>query len=93
MVGDSRKAGVAGRGDSDDRSDAYSERTGYEFANWVACPACDEQEKASSFAYKTDIVFECYECGLISEFVFGEDISLQNLVPEAMGEVVDEQVT
>lgn len=60
----------------------------YEFHDWVACPACDENEEVSTLAHGTEIVFECYECGLISEFVLGEDISLQNFDLEAIVEEI-----
>lgn len=90
MVGDSPKTGVAGRRDSDGRSLGDLERKGDEFQDWIACPACNEREEASTLAFKTDIVLECYGCGLISEFAFGEDVSLQNLAPDAIEECANE---
>lgn len=64
---------------------------GFQFRDWFACPECDEREGVSAFAHDTDIVFECYECGTISEFRFGEDPPLQNLDVEAIHEQADEQ--
>lgn len=64
---------------------------GFQFKDWVRCPECDEREQVKAITFKTDIVFECYECGMISEFTFGEDIPLQNLDTDAMADIADEQ--
>lgn len=63
----------------------------YRFRDWFACPECGGREEVSTLAYDTDIVFECYECGLVSEFVVGEDASLQNLDSDSMREAPDEE--
>lgn len=65
----------------------------YKFQDWFRCPKCDEHERISALSYKTEIVFECHECGAISEFVIGEDIPLQNLDIDAIAERTDEQDT
>ncbi|MFC6764840.1 hypothetical protein [Natrinema soli] len=63
--------------------------TEYRFSDWVACPKCDERDDVSTLSHKTEMVFECHECGLISEFVIGEDIPLQNLDANAIAELSD----
>lgn len=65
---------------------------GHEFQDWFACPGCGERDGVSSLAHRTEIVFECYECGLVSEFVIGEDISLRNLDVDAIADLADEQI-
>lgn len=59
----------------------------YEFRDWLACPACDERTDVSILAHDADVVLECYECGLISEFIIGADVTLQNLDTDAIDEV------
>jgi uncharacterized Zn finger protein len=59
-------------------------RSEYRFRDWVACPECEEREEVSTLAHKTDIVFECYECGLVSEFELSEENSFQNLDANAI---------
>ncbi|MDS0477978.1 hypothetical protein [Natrinema sp. 1APR25-10V2] len=66
---------------------------GYEFRNWLACPVCDEREGVSLLAHQTEMVLECYECGEVSEFVIGEDISLQNLDIEKIKEVAGDSMS
>lgn len=66
-----------------------SRQEGYTFQDWFRCPECDEQERVSTLSYKTEIIFECHECGTISEFVIGEDISLQNLDADAIEDRTD----
>lgn len=66
---------------------------GYEFQDWFACPGCDEQDRVSTLAYKTEIVFECYECGVISEFEIGEDMPLRNLDMNTIAELADEKTS
>ena len=55
-----------------------------DFHDWLACPDCDEPTQISILAYKTELVFQCYECGRISEFVIGEDTPLRGLDPGAV---------
>lgn len=64
---------------------------GYSFRDWFACPNCDEREEVSTLAHRTEIVFECYDCGLTAAFVIGEDISLQNLDIDAIADLTDGQ--
>lgn len=61
------------------------------FRDWFACPECEEREEVSSLAHGTDIVFEYYDCGLVSEFVIGEDVSLQSLDVDAIREHADDE--
>lgn len=63
---------------------------GYGFREWFACPACDEREAVSTLAHSTEIVFECYECGQISEYDIGEDVPLRSLDLEAIAEATEE---
>lgn len=63
----------------------------YTFRDWLACPQCDERDDISTFAHQTDIVLECYECGQISEFKIGDDISLQNLDIDAIADSVKKE--
>lgn len=63
---------------------------GYSFQDWFACPNCDEREEVSTLAHMTEIVFECYECGLTSAFVIGEDVSLKNLDIDAIADRTDD---
>lgn len=65
----------------------------YSFQDWFACPKCGERDGVSTLAHETEIVFECYECGLVSEFVIGEAISLRNLDVEAIAELTDAQTS
>lgn len=65
----------------------------YTFRNWLACPECNEREDLSTLAHHTDIVLECYECGQISEFVIGKDISLQDLDIDAIATVAEERTS
>lgn len=62
----------------------------YDFQDWFGCPGCDSPEGVSTLAYKTEIVFECHDCGLVSEFAIGEDVSLQNLDIDAIEERTDD---
>lgn len=62
----------------------------YDFRAWFACPACDEREAVSALAHRTEIVFECYECGQISEYTVGEDVPIRGLDVDAIAEIVDE---
>lgn len=66
---------------------------GYRFRDWFACPECGHSDDVSALAHKNDIVFECYGCGLTSEFVFGKDIGLKDLDPDAIADAADEQTT
>lgn len=63
----------------------------HRFRDWFACPECGGQEAVSTLAHETEIVFECHECGLVSEFVIGEDISLQNLDAGAITDRAEER--
>ena len=65
--------------------------TEYRFSDWFACPKCDGRDAVSTLSHKTEMVFECHECGLISEFVIGEDTSLRNLDANAITELGDKQ--
>lgn len=65
--------------------------TEYRFSDWFACPKCDGRDGVSTLAHKTEMVFECHECGLISEFVIGDAPSLQNLDANAIIELGDKQ--
>ena len=64
----------------------------FRFQDWFSCPVCNEREVVSTFSYKTEIVFECYGCGQISEYQIGEDIPLQNLDVDAITEIVEAQL-
>lgn len=64
---------------------------GFTFQDWFGCPECEEQEGVSTLAYKTEIVFECHKCGLVSEFVIGEDLPIQNLDVDTISERADER--
>lgn len=63
----------------------------FQFRDWFACPECDERDQVSGLAHDTDIVFECYECGTISEFTFGEDPPLQDVDVKAIRDRADER--
>lgn len=67
--------------------------TEYRFSDWFACPKCDGRDDVSTLSHKTEMVFECHECGLISEFVIGEDPSLGNLDAKAITELGDKEVS
>lgn len=67
--------------------------TEYRFSDWFACPKCDGGDDVSTLAHKTEIVFECHECGLISEFVIGDSPSLQNLDANAVIELGEKQTS
>lgn len=69
------------------------EATGYKFRDWFACPECDGRDDVSTLSHKTEMVFECHECGLISEFVIGEDTSLRNLDVSSIEELGDKQIS
>lgn len=56
----------------------------YRFQEWFACPECGERDDVSTLAHGTDIVFECYECGLVSEYALGEGVALRDLDAEAI---------
>lgn len=51
------------------------------FIDWIICPSCGA-DNIGVLSHDTDMVFECYECGLISEFTIGEDVPLNDLNPE-----------
>lgn len=63
----------------------------YKFHDWFGCPECDERERVSALAHEAEIVFECHECGAISEFVIGEDLPFQNLNIDAIADRTGEQ--
>lgn len=67
--------------------------TEYRFRDWFACPECDGRDDVSTLSHKTEMVFECHECGLISEFVMGEDTSLRNLDANAIAGLGDKQLS
>ncbi|MFC4437688.1 MULTISPECIES: hypothetical protein [Natrialbaceae] len=60
------------------------------FRDWLGCPACNERNDISRMAHRTDIVLECYECGKISEYKIGQDISIHGLDIDAIAEVAKE---
>lgn len=60
---------------------------GTRFRDWYTCPECDEREGVASLAKGTDIVLECYSCGLTAEYVIGRDIPLDDLDIEAIQEI------
>lgn len=62
----------------------------HRFREWFACAECDERDGISSLAHGTEIVLECYSCGLISEYAIGRDISLQNLDIDAIEQVAEQ---
>lgn len=57
---------------------------GHRFQEWLACPECDERDAVSTLAHEADLVLECYDCGLVSEYVLGDDVALQNLDADAI---------
>lgn len=59
------------------------------FRDWLACPACGEDD-VSALAYKTEVVLECRDCGVTSEFVFGEDVPLRDVDQDAVEAVAEE---
>ncbi len=64
---------------------------GTQFRDWLGCPECDEREGISMMAHKTDIVLECYDCGTISEYTIGHDISIHGPDIDAIAEVAQER--
>lgn len=63
----------------------------YQFHEWFVCPECGEQADVAALAHDAELVFECYECGLISEFDVGEDVPLRNLDADAVAGRSDER--
>lgn len=61
----------------------------HRFRDWFACPDCGADDGVSSLAHGTEIVFECHSCGLVSEYVIGQDVSLQNLDLAAIKDLAD----
>ncbi len=45
----------------------------YSFREWLTCPECSEDEEIGILKHNSEIVFECYECGQISEFTLGDE--------------------
>lgn len=64
-----------------------SERSKYRFWSWISCPECERSDDVSSLANGTEIVLECYSCGLIEEYEFGTDVSLDGLDLDAIYEL------
>lgn len=60
------------------------------FRDWCSCPECGERDEVSTLAHRTEIVFECYDCGLVSKFEIGEALSLQNLDTDAIADSAEE---
>lgn len=63
----------------------------YEFRDWFACPECGTREDVSTLAYRTEIVFECGDCGTVSEFAIGEHPPLRNLDVDAIEDLAGER--
>lgn len=58
----------------------------YQFQEWLSCPACGGDGDVSILAYETDIVIECYGCGMTSEYAIGEDVPVADLDAEEIGQ-------
>lgn len=59
----------------------------YRFQEWLTCPACEEVEDIGVLAHSTDIVIECYECGVTDEYTIGADVPVTNLDADAIEDV------
>lgn len=45
---------------------------------WLTCPSC-EGDDTGVLAFQTTMVVECYDCGEVEEFEFGEDVPVHEL--------------
>ncbi|WP_436346919.1 hypothetical protein [Natronorubrum sp. FCH18a] len=55
------------------------------FREWLRCPACEHDTEPSVLAFRSAIVLECYDCGLVAEFEMGDDVPFQDLDRDAAG--------
>lgn len=62
----------------------------YRFQDWLCCPDCEENSDTGILAYGTDVVIECYDCGMTSEYTIGQDVPVSNLDTDDIDRFTDE---